>query len=168
MTAISGIDWTPIVIAGSAAAAVLLAGGLLTEIGTWYNALVKPSWQPPGWAFGPAWTLIAAFTATAAVLTWRELPEDSGTRTTLLVLYAINGLLNVGWSLLFFKMRRPDWALVETVGLWLSIAALIAFTRPLQPTASWLLVPYIAWVSFASVLNWTIVRLNWPFAGVRL
>lgn len=169
MNAATGMAWIPVLTAGSAAIAVLAVGGLLTEIGTWYNNLAKPTWQPPGWAFGPAWTLIAACTATAAVLTWQVLPapEQGGTRTLLLGLYALNGALNIGWSALFFRMRRPDWAFVELIGLWLSIAALIAFTLPLHVTATWLLVPYLVWVTFAGLLNWTVSQLNRPFDGVR-
>ena len=84
-------------------------------------------------------------------------PADRG---TLLALLVANGVLNMAWSGLFFTLRRPDWALWEVALLWLSILALIVWIWPLSQTASLLLVPYFAWVSFASILNLAIVRLN--------
>ena len=78
-------------------------------------------------------------------------------------LFSANGVLNAAWSGLFFTLRRPDWALAEVVPLWLSIAAMIGGVAPLSALAGWLLAPYLAWVSFAAVLNRTIVRLNAPF-----
>jgi translocator protein len=159
-------DWMPVLVAAFVAIVVGAAGGLLTEIGPWYRELAKPPWQPPDWAFGPAWTLIFTLTAAAAVQTWWVLPHGQP-RSTLLVLYAANCLLNVAWSALFFRLRRPDWALAELIALWLSIAALIAFTIQWKPTAAWLLTPYLAWVTFAGVLNRSVVRRNAPFAGVR-
>lgn len=83
----------------------------------------------------------------------------------MLALFGLNAGLNSLWSLLFFKLQRPDWALAEVGFLWLSIAALIACIRPHSLLASRLLYPYLAWVSFASVLNWSTVRLNSPFGG---
>ena len=80
-------------------------------------------------------------------------------------LFAFNMLLNMAWSGLFFTLRRPDWALVEVALLWLSIAALIFVLRPISPRAAAWLLPYIAWVSFAAILNFEIVRLNAPFEG---
>ena len=80
-------------------------------------------------------------------------------------LFCANGVLNVVWSPLFFRLRRPDWALMEVPLLWLSILALMFLLAPISRTASLLLVPYLLWVSFAAVLNLTIVRLNGPFGG---
>ena len=75
----------------------------------------------------------------------------------------LNGLLNLGWSPLFFKLKRPDWAIIEVIPFWLSILALLLFAAPFSPTAAWLLAPYQAWVTFATWLNWRIVQLNAPF-----
>jgi len=155
----------PIVTAAVATVVVLGAGGALTEIGPWYLNLRKPSWQPPGWAFAPAWSVIGALTATAAVYAW-DAAATPAEHATIIALFAINGLLNIAWSLLFFKLRRPDWALLEVVALWLSIAALIAGLTPVSPIAGAFLVPYLLWVTFASVLNRTIVQLNQPFRPV--
>jgi translocator protein len=160
----SEVDWIPILVATGAAIMVGLAGGLLTDIGPWYRNLSKPSWNPPDWAFGPAWTLIFTLTATAAVLTWWVLP-DGASRTTMLMLYFANCFLNVAWSAIFFRMRRPDWALIELVLLWLSIAALIVFSLQWRPNVAWFLAPYLAWVTFAGVLNRAVVVRNMPFTG---
>ena len=147
-------------IAAGIAIVVAVLGALLTDIGEWYLSLDKPAWQPPDWAFGPAWTLIFAATAAAGVLAWMA-DQD---RSTLIAAFAVNAILNVAWSALFFRLRRPDWALFEVLLLWLSIAVLIAVCGALDSRAGWLLLPYLAWVSFAAVLNAAIVRRNRPFA----
>lgn len=150
---------TPLAIAAAAAFVVAGAGGALTDLGPWYYALRKPAWQPPDWLFGPAWTLIFALTALAAAQTWRRI-VDPARRRRLTLLFAANGVLNVLWSLLFFHLKRPDWALVEVVLLWLSIVALIAAVAPHWRPAVWLLAPYLAWVTFAATVNAGVVYLN--------
>jgi tryptophan-rich sensory protein len=139
-------------------------GGLVTKLGPWYYQLRKPSWQPPDWLFGPAWTLIFACAALAGVIFWR-LERAQRARSLVLAAFAVNALLNMGWSLLFFRLERPDWALNEVGLLWLSILALIILLGRTSNKSAWLLVPYLAWVSFASVLNWKILQLNAPFVG---
>lgn len=156
--------WKPVLTAAGAALFVAALGGAATDIGPWYQSLRKPTWQPPDWLFGPAWTTIFALTALAGVRAWRRTP-DASARGRLLSAYALNALLNVFWSLLFFTLRRPDWALVEVVPLWLSIVLLIVVSGRRDRAAGWLLVPYLAWVGFAGVLNWSVVRLNEPFSG---
>ena len=138
------------------------AGGALTQIGPWYFALAKPAWQPPDWLFGPAWTTIFTLTAIAGVLAWRG--AAGGGRALVAAAFALNATLNIAWSALFFFLRRPDWALIEVVGLWLSVAALMLVTARFNRVAPWLLLPYLLWVAFAAVLNLAIVRLNGPFA----
>lgn len=150
---------TPVLVGVGAAMIVAGLGGWLTETGDWYRSLRKPRWQPPNWLFGPAWTAIFALIVTGGVMAWNRAPDGSE-RSFLLLLFAVNGALNIAWSGLFFRLRRPDWAGIEVVGLWISIVALIASMRPYAPEAAWCLAPYLAWVSFASVLNWEIVRLN--------
>jgi benzodiazapine receptor len=162
MTSIDWSEWGPIVVAAIAACAVAAVGGLATQIGPWYRQLRKPSWQPPDWAFAPAWTVIFTLTAWAGVLGWWHAPD--GERGVVVAVFAANGVLNMLWSFLFFRRRRPDWALLEVVPLWLSIVVLIATLAPLSSLGGWLLVPYLLWVSFAAYLNLTIVRLNRPFA----
>ena len=151
-----------VLVAAAAALAVAATGGTLTRIGPWYRALTKPAWTPPDPAFGAIWTAIFAMTAIAGVLAWRA-ARRVATREWLIGLFALNGFLNIVWSLLFFALERPDWALVEVAALWLSIVALIAFAWPLSRPASLLLAPYLLWVSIASLLNYEVVRLNGPF-----
>ena len=155
--------WTPIAVAAGSAILLGAVGGLMTPIDHWYAALRKPSWQPPNWAFGPAWTIILALAAWSAVLAWHAAP-DRAARTTVIVLFVTNAVCHFLWSPLFFRLRRPDWALIEVVFLWASLVALVAGLWPISQPASLLIVPYLLWVSFAAFLNLTIVHLNRPFA----
>ena len=155
--------WAPIIIAGGGALLLGGLGGLMTPIGPWYRDLRKPSLQPPNWLFGPAWTLILALAAWSAVLAWQAAPDESA-RRAVIILFAVNAVFHALWSPLFFRMRRPDWALVEVVFLWGSLVALVIGLWPISQTASLLILPYLLWVSFAAWLNWAIVRLNRPFA----
>ena len=139
--------------------AVLGIGGLMTSVGPWYRALRKPSWNPPDWAFGPAWTIILGLAAWAGVLAWTNAP-DAAARALVATLYAVNIVLHMLWSPLFFNLKRPDWALIEVPFLWLSILALIVGVSPISALAGWLLAPYLLWVAFAAYLNWVIVRMN--------
>jgi len=145
-------------------AVLFILGGISSRPGEWYRNLNKPSWNPPNWAFGPAWTIILSLAGAAAVLAWTAAP-DSAAQTRVVVLFAINIFFYVIWSPLFFAVRRPDWALAEVPFLWLSILALIVGLRDISTTASWLLVPFLLWVSFAAFLNWRIVKLNAPFGA---
>lgn len=154
---------TAIALAAAWGIAVAGCGAWLTDISSWYHAIRKPSWQPPDWLFGPAWTVILGLASYSAYLAWRDAETPAG-RTQIAGLFIINGLLNILWSPLFFRLRRPDLALLEVPLLWLSILALIVALASVSATASLLLVPYLAWVSFAAFLNLTIVRLNPPFA----
>jgi translocator protein len=156
--------WLPVL--GAAAAAILVAslGSTMTEHEPWYHELNKPSWQPPDWLFGPAWTLIFALAACAGVLAWRNARTEAD-RDWIIGLFAINGTLNVLWSALFFRLQRPDWALIEVAFLWLLVLVPIIVFSSYAKSASLLLVPYLAWVNFAALLNWEIVRLNGPFGA---
>lgn len=149
--------------------AVILGGlgGVLTTIGPWYRNLVKPSWQPPDWAFGPAWTLILGLAAWAAILAWEGAADDAG-RNAIIILYAVNFVGHLLWSPLFFTAKRPDWALIEVVFLWASVLAMCVGLRQYSVLASWLIVPYFIWVSFAALLNLYIVRLNRPFGEDKI
>jgi len=143
--------------------AIAVLGGTLTDTGSWYQDLHKPWWQPPDWLFGPGWTVIFALATVSAVSAWRR-AADRAQREWVVALFTLNGFFNVLWSLLFFALRRPDWALVEVVLLWLSILVpMIVFWRFAKPASLYLL-PYLVWVSFAASLNLAVVRLNAPFA----
>ena len=162
MTDFHGGRRKPIIAAALSASAVAALGAVTTELGPWYYRLHKPDWQPPDWLFGPAWTLIFALAALAGVLYWRHAAIRND-RWQIIAAFALNAFLNTFWSLLFFRLKRPDWALYEVGFLWLSIALLIVLLARGSQSAAWLLVPYLAWVSFAALLNWNIVQLNVPF-----
>lgn len=155
---------TPIIIAVAVALFLGIVGGLMTPIDDWYHGLRKPSWQPPDWAFGPAWTIILGLAAWSAITAWNAAANDTQ-RATVIILFASNAVCHLLWSPLFFKLRRPDWALVEVFFLWASLVAMVVLLWPISPLASLLVWPYLAWVSFAAFLNWTIVRLNGSFGG---
>jgi len=126
--------------------------------GEWYRALDKPPWTPPGWVFGPAWTLLYLSMGVAAWLVWRE---RLGSRALLpLALFGAQLVLNGLWSWLFFGLRRPDLALADILALWLAIAATIVAFWGVRPVAGALLLPYLAWVTFATALNADIWRRN--------
>jgi tryptophan-rich sensory protein len=148
-----------VLVAAVSATAVAAVGGTITDLGPWYRGLVKPAWQPPDFVFAPVWTTIFACAAASSVIAWRQ-AKSSATREWIIGLFAMNGFLNVLWSLLFFRLRRPDWALTEVCAFWLSIIILIVFLSRLSRTASALLAPYIVWVSIAAALNFEVVRLN--------
>jgi tryptophan-rich sensory protein len=124
----------------------------------WYVRLAKPSWNPPNGVFGPVWTLLYVLMAVSVWLVWRA--RDDGDITVALVWFATQLWLNVLWSLVFFGLRSPIAGLVEIAVLWGSILGTIVAFAPHSLAAALLLVPYLAWVSFATVLNAAIVAAN--------
>ena len=139
------------------------AGGLgaiatTPEIAGWYTTIAKPGWTPPDFVFGPVWTALYVLMAIAAWLIWK--PAGLRDAAVPLTLFGLQLLLNVGWSWIFFNMHEPGWAFAEIALLWLAIAATTAAFFDRSKIAGWLLVPYMAWVSFASALNFSIWRLN--------
>ena len=147
-----------------AVAVPLLAGAVGSvftspAISGWYAQLARPALSPPNWVFGPVWTTLFLMMGVAAFLVWRRGLAARAVRVALGVFVA-QLVLNVLWSALFFGLRRPDLALAEIAVLWLAIAATILVFRPLSRLAACLLVPYLAWVSFASYLNFAFWRLN--------
>jgi tryptophan-rich sensory protein len=148
--------------AAGAALALGILGALATDLSPWYYQLNQPPWKPPDWLFGPAWTLIYALAALSGVLAWAR-ARDLASRDWLLVFFALNAFLNLLWSLLFFRLRRPDWAFAEVGLLWLSVLLLVVITGRRSKLAGALLLPYLGWVAFAATLNFAVVRLNGPF-----
>jgi len=135
-------------------------GGLVTspEIPTWYAGLIKPSFNPPNWLFGPVWTTLYILMGISCYLVWKQ--PASAARNKALYLFIVQFALNFCWSFIFFGMHETGWALAEMMVLWIAILITIfAFAR-FSKTAAWLLVPYISWVSFAMLLNGAIWRLN--------
>ena len=133
----------------------------MPSLRSWYQALQKPSWTPPNWAFAPVWTILYLSMAVAAWLVWRQ--AGFSRATVPLTLFLIQLALNVLWSGLFFRMRLPGTAFFEVVLLWVFILSTAVAFRPISPIASWLMVPYLGWVTFAAALNGAIWRMNVSF-----
>lgn len=150
-----------IIITTIACVAIGAASGLVTvdAIETWYVHLNKPAFNPPNWIFGPAWTLLYTLMGIAAGLVWSAKVDDAIKRKALIV-FVVQFVLNILWSLIFFNLRSPELALVE-IGLLLSaIIWCMALFFPIRKAAGWLLVPYLLWVCFATALTVGIVVLN--------
>lgn len=117
--------------------------------GDWYASLSRPAFAPPNWVFGPVWTVLYILIAIAGWLVWRA----QGWRSPLLALWLVQMGLNALWTPIFFGLNQLGLALAEIIMLWIAIATcVVAFHRPV-PLASWLMLPYLAWVSFALLLN---------------
>lgn len=152
----------PVIFAALAALGIAMLGATMTDLGPWYQSLQKPEWTPPGPAFPIAWTGIFALAAWAAVTAWRAAP-NTRQADWLIGMFALNGFLNIMWSILFFRLQRPDWAFFEVLLLWLSIAALVVQCWRYSRLSALLLLPYLVWVTIAAALNWRVVELNGPF-----
>lgn len=137
-------------------------GKALTQLGPWYYGLQLPAWKPPDAAFGVIWSTLFTLGAISGWLAWQATDKPE-LRRRVIGLFGINAILNMLWSLLYFKLQRPDWALFEIVFLWLSIVALIVGLWRLSRPASLLLIPYGVWVGIAAALNLATVELNGPF-----
>ncbi len=159
MTAAVSNRRTTIVTAAVTAFSVAALGGLATDLSPWYQTLRMPAWKPPDWLFGPAWTLIYALCAISAAKAWWD-ARNRVERRRILMLFAANAVLGIAWSVLFFSLRHPDWALIEVVPFWLAIVVLMVGLWRISSFSSLLLLPYLAWVSFAACLNLAVVDLN--------
>src|ERR671921_2869420 len=122
----------------------------------WYPTLRKPSFTPPGWVFGPTWTLLYALMGASLWLAEERGEDNDATKQTSRVLFGAQLFLNVLWTYVFFGRRAPGWALVEVAVLFVAIAATAASFSKVSRTAALLLVPYLLWTSFASVLNFSV------------
>jgi len=137
-------------------AAAVFGGSFLP--GPWYAQLHKPSWNPPNWIFGPVWTALYTIMAVAAWLVWKRGGFRAMRRP--LGLFFLQLFFNALWSPLFFGLHHPGWAFVNIVLLWLALLATVIAFWKIRPLAGALLVPYLAWVTFASALNLALWRLN--------
>ena len=150
-------------IAGVIGACVVLgaAGGVVTapQIETWYATLDKPGFTPPSWVFGPVWTTLYALQGVAAWLIWRS-GLDRRIARLALGLFTLQFVLNLAWSPAFFGLESPILGLIVIVPLWVVIVATMATFSRVDRRAAALLVPYLAWVSFATALNYAIWTLN--------
>ena len=147
---------------GVFAALVLLVAstGAVFKPDAWYRGLSKPAWTPPDWVFPAGWTILYVMIAIAGWRVWSI--GQGGAITLALGVYGAQLLANAAWSPIFFGMKKIDWALYECALLWLLIALNIAVFWPIDQTAALLLIPYLAWVTFAGALNFSILRLNDP------
>ena len=124
----------------------------------WYRRLNKPAWNPPNSIFAPVWTILYLLMAAAAWLVWRR--YGLGGALVPLTLFVAQLLLNAAWTWIFFGRHRIRGALIDIVVLWVTILATLISFWTLEPLAGILLLPYLAWVSFAAMLNWTIWQMN--------
>lgn len=131
-------------------------GSLFTSVGSWYSALVKPSFNPPSYVFGPVWTLLFVLIGVALYFVWVARCRKKAA----LYVFAFQYFLNVMWSFFFFYMHNPLYAFIDIVLLLASIAVMLVLFYRIDRRAGYLLVPYLLWVCFALVLNLSIVVLN--------
>ncbi len=136
---------------------VSVIGGLFTvsSVSTWYVTLIKPSFNPPNWIFGPVWTILYLMMGISLYLVWIKKYDKSA-----FILFGIQLVLNALWSILFFGIKSPLYAFIEIIFLWVAILLTIIYFYKINKTSAYLLIPYILWVSFASVLNLAILILN--------
>ena len=141
--------------------AVGVLSGVITmnDISTWYSTLQKPSWNPPAYIFGPVWTALYLLMGIAWWLVI-ESKVSQDDKKIAHIYFIIQLFLNFLWSILFFKFHSPDWAFVDIVLLILAVLITIFYFAKISKTAAWLLVPYIIWISFATILNYNIWILN--------
>lgn len=133
--------------------------GAFFRPGDWYRTLDKPAWRPPDWLFAPAWAVLYTMIAVSGWLIWLEAGGTSAGRFALIV-YGLHLLVNASWSAVFFGLRRPGLAFFDILLLWGSIGLTAIVFYDIRPLAAWLLLPYLAWVSFAALLNFSIWRRN--------
>ena len=128
------------------------------SINTWYAHLNKPSFNPPGYLFGPVWTILYLLMGVSLYLVWKA--PDGRMRDYALIIFVIQMVLNFAWSFIFFYFHQPGWALVDIIALWIFIVAMILIFYRISSTSALIQVPYLLWVSFATVLNAAIWLLN--------
>lgn len=139
-----------------------LIGSVFTtsSVTGWYSTIIRPELAPPNWIFGPVWTILFVLMGIALFIVWKKGDSQKKKVKTVLYLFAAQLILNTLWSIIFFGFRSPGWAFFEIVFLWIAILATIVSFARVSRLAAWLLLPYLAWVSFASYLNYSIWILN--------
>ncbi len=135
--------------------------GMFTSSGVtgWYAIANKPWFNPPNWIFAPVWTMLYILMGISLFIIWKS-ETDKILKQTAVTLFIIQLTLNFFWSFVFFKLQLPGWAFAEIILMWVMILLTIIWFGKISSTAAWLLVPYICWVSFAAVLNYSIWKLN--------
>ena len=146
--------------------AICLAVGYLSSIvtqssiKTWYPTIEKPSFNPPNWVFAPVWTMLFIMMGIAAGMVWNKLESNKELVKKGLLFFTVQLLLNALWSYLFFGLNNILLALIEIVLLWLIIYETYHIFKQIDKRASYLLIPYLAWVGFATILTGSIFWLN--------
>lgn len=135
------------------------ASGAVFMPGAWYQSLKRPSWTPPNWLFAPAWSVLYVMIAIAGWRVW-----SAAGLSAALVIWALNLIFNAAWSWLMFGRRQIQMALFDAFAMLATILVFMVLAWPIDPIATWLFAPYLAWVSFATLLNATLLRLNPDFA----
>lgn len=141
-------------------AAAIGGAATIPNLSSWYAGLRKPAWTPPGWVFGPVWTVLYAMMSIAAWLVWKQRSSRPADVSRALGCFLFQLGLNAAWSWLFFGLHRTGLAFAEILSLWLMIAATTLGFAKVSRTAALLMIPYLLWVTFAAVLNGAIHRLN--------
>ena len=142
----------------------LIVGGIsgfftTQSVQGWYATVNKPWFNPPNWIFGPVWTTLYIMMGVAFFLIWKS-EADIDLKKQAMLFYFVQLALNFCWSLIFFYAQQPGWAFLEIIVMWGMILSTIIWFGKISSPAAWLLVPYIFWVSFAAILNYSIWRLN--------
>ena len=136
-------------------------GSLFTSpaISTWYATIQKPSFNPPNWIFAPVWTLLFLLMGISLYLIWSKGFKYKETKIAIFIFF-VQLILNILWSILFFALQSPLYAFIEIIILWFIILLMIISFYKVSKIAAYLLLPYIIWISFASVLNFSILIIN--------
>lgn len=153
-------NWAGLIIALIISHAAGFIGGLATSSGLreWYAMLTLPSFQPPGWLFGPVWLTLYTLIGISLFLAYSSAKKKN--RKMVVGLFFAHWVLNTLWSILFFGLHQPLWALLDIILLLTIIIALLFYYYRLNRASGWLLVPYLLWVGFAAILNYYIIMLN--------
>ena len=150
------VDWPKLIISIVICQAAGIIGSFFTRsVNSWYKTLAKPSFNPPNWLFGPVWTLLFLLMGISLYLLW-----TANAPWQVFLLFGGQLMLNVLWSVLFFGLHNPGAAFVEIIILWLAILATAIIAYSSSPAAAYLFIPYLAWVGFAALLNFSIWQLN--------
>ena len=154
-------NWIKLVISIGLPLAIGAIAGMFTatEIAGWFQTINKPDWQPPNWVFGPVWTALYILMGISFYLIWKSDAPKTKKRIAV-TLWIIQLVFNFFWSFIFFKKHQIDWALGEILVLWFFILLTMLFFGRIRSLAAWLMVPYISWVTFASLLTFSIYQLN--------
>jgi translocator protein len=154
------IQWIKLVVSIGLPLAVGAFAGMYTSaaVPEWYASLNRPSFNPPGWVFGPVWTVLYILMGVSLFLVWKEPPGQA--RNLAMGVFFFQLALNFAWSFIFFYSKMIGPALIEIIVLWISIVIMMVLFYKIRPQAAWINIPYLLWVSFATALNAAYYVLN--------